>query len=191
MVGISPEDPDDALAVAEVHVRGWQVGYAGIMPTEVLSRLNVAAWAQRRRDLGTADPDHPFRTLVARTEEEAVIGFSTVGPYRVDQDPDRLDHRYGEILGLYVIPERWDAGVGRALLDASIAELAGQGQTELRLWVLADNQRARRFYERAGLVADGERSTYELQRSGGRPPLGLVEIRYAARLGQLRGARGG
>ncbi|MBE1487933.1 ribosomal protein S18 acetylase RimI-like enzyme [Plantactinospora soyae] len=191
MVSIRSEDPDDALAVAGVHVRTWQAGYAGIMPDEVLARLNVTAWAQRRRELGTAEPDHPFRTLVAEsdtgTDAATVLGFATVGPYRRDQDPDRLDHRYGEILGIYVEPARWGAGIGRRLLTAAVAELTGQGQTELRLWVLADNGRARRFYERAGLVADGERSTYEVQRPGGRPPLGLTELRYAARLGQLAG----
>jgi ribosomal protein S18 acetylase RimI-like enzyme len=191
VVGIRPEDPDDALAVAGVHVRSWQAGYAGIMPDEVLSRLNVTAWAQRRRELGTAEPDHPFRTLVASSDggpdDAAVIGFVTVGPYRLDQDPDQLDHRYGEILGHHVEPAHWGTGVGRSLLTAAVAELTGQGQTELRLWVLADNERARRFYERAGLVADGERSTYELQRPGGRPPLRLTELRYAARLGQLAG----
>jgi ribosomal protein S18 acetylase RimI-like enzyme len=196
VLSIRPEDPDDALAVAGVHVRTWQTGYAGIMPDEVLSRLNVTAWAQRRRELGTADPDHPFRTLVAESDgrpddgpdDATVVGFSTVGPYRLDQDPDQLDHRYGEILGLYVEPAHWGTGVGRKLLDASFAELTGQGRSTVRLWVLADNHRARRFYERAGLVADGERSTYELQRSGGRAPLGLIELRYAGHLGQLAGA---
>ncbi|AVT34504.1 N-acetyltransferase [Plantactinospora sp. BC1] len=187
MLAVSPECPEDAPAIAEVHVRSWQTGYAEIMPPEVLARLNVAAWAQRRRDLGTAEPDHPFRTLVARADDETVLGFATVGPYRTDQDPDRLDHRYAEILGLYVRPGYWGTGVGRRLLAASVGELTALGWTELRLWILADNRRARRFYERAGLVADGERATYELQRSGGRPPLGLVELRYAARLGELAG----
>jgi ribosomal protein S18 acetylase RimI-like enzyme len=180
---IRPEEPADAEAIASVHVRTWQAGYAGIMPDEVLARLNVQAWAQRRRDVGTADPEHPFTTLLAQ-RDDAIVGFTTFGPYRNNQDRDDLDHTYGEIVTMYVDPTQWGTGVGRALMSAGLAGLAGRGWREIRLWVLADNERARRFYERAGLVTDGERSTYELQRSGGRPPLGLVEVRYATHLGE-------
>ncbi|MBB4957405.1 GNAT superfamily N-acetyltransferase [Micromonospora polyrhachis] len=202
MVAIRLERPDDALAIAGVHVRAWQAGYAGIMPAEVLDRLNVAAWAQRRRERGTAEPEHPFRTLVATADdsdsdsdsdsEEIVVGFATVGPYRTGQDPEDLDHRYGEILTMYVEPTRWGTGIGRALLAAAVTELAGRGWTELRLWVLAENSRGRRFYERAGLAPDGDRTVFRLQWSRGRPPVGLVELRYAARLSALAttGGRG-
>ena len=184
---IRPERPDDAEAIAEVHVRAWQAGYTGIMPSEVLAGLNPAAWAQRRRDRATADPDHPFRTLVATGDDGTVVGFTTVGPYRNGQDPDDLDQAYGEILTMYVDPARWGHGIGRGLLDAAATELAGRGWTELRLWVLADNTRGRRFYERAGLVADGERMVFELQWSRRGAPVRLPELRYVARLGQLAG----
>ena len=177
MVQIRPEAPDDAEAIAAVHVRAWQAGYAGIMPDEVLARLNPAAWAQRRREVGTAEPEHPFTTLLAE-ESGTLAGFATYGPYRIDQDRDDLDPRYGEILSMYVDPPRWGTGVGGALMTAALAGLRERGWRELRLWVLEENTRARRFYARAGLVPDGGRSTYELQRSGGRPPLGLAEIRY-------------
>ncbi|MBO4209723.1 GNAT family N-acetyltransferase [Micromonospora echinofusca] len=181
MVVIRPEEPEDAEAVASVHVRGWRAGYAGIMPDEVLTRLNPAAWAQRRRDAGTADPDHPFRTLVAMVDGQ-VAGFTTFGPYRRDQDPDDLDPAHGELLSMFVDPGRWGQGVGRELMRATRAGLAGQGRAELRLWVLADNRRARAFYQRDGLTADGERMTYQVPLAGGRTPVGLVELRYAARL---------
>ncbi|MFB9234390.1 GNAT family N-acetyltransferase [Plantactinospora siamensis] len=183
MYTIRPETPDDAAAIAAVHVRAWQGGYRGLIPDETLGLLNPAAWAQRRRDNGTADPDHPFRTLLA-CDAEGTAGFTTFGPYRIDQDSDRLDHAYGEVLALYVDPARWGRGVGAALFAAARAGLAERGWTELRLWVLEDNHRARGFYERAGLVADGERSTYQIKRSAGRPPLGLVEVRYRGRLDQ-------
>ncbi|WP_319458950.1 GNAT family N-acetyltransferase [Micromonospora sp. RTP1Z1] len=181
MLTIRREEPDDAEAIARVHVHGWQAGYAGIMPAEVLRRLNPAAWAQRRRDLGTADPEHPFTTLVTEVDG-TVTGFATFGPYRNDQDRADVDPAYGEILAMYVEPARWGGGTGRALLAAARAGLAGRGWTEYRLWVLADNVRARHFYERAGLSPDGAESTYPVPLSGGRDPLGLLELRYAARL---------
>jgi ribosomal protein S18 acetylase RimI-like enzyme len=178
MVTIRREHPDDAEAVAGVNVRSWQRGYAGIMPDELLSRLNVAAWAQRRRDWGTADGDHPFTTFVAEADDGSVVGFVTVGPYRQGQDHENLNPAYGEILAIYVDPMHWGSGIGRELMATARAALAGEGKTTVRLWVLEDNARARRFYERAGLAPDGDRSTYTIQLTADRDPVGLDEIRY-------------
>ncbi|WP_428961406.1 GNAT family N-acetyltransferase [Micromonospora fluostatini] len=178
MVTIRREGPDDAEAVARVHVHGWRSGYAGIMPEEVLARLNVAAWAQRRRDLGTAGPEHPFTTLLAEAGGR-VVGFTSFGPYRNNQDRDDLDPAYGEVVSLFVEPARWGDGTAGTLLAAARAGLAERGWTEYRLWVLAANQRARRFCARAGLSPDGERATYPVPLAGGRTPVGLVELRYA------------
>ncbi|RKN49248.1 GNAT family N-acetyltransferase [Micromonospora endolithica] len=181
MLTIRREEPDDAPAVARVHIRGWQAGYAGIVPEEVLARLNVAAWAQRRRDLGTADPEHPFTTMLTEQDGE-VTGFVTFGPYRNNQDRDDLDHTYGEVVAMYVEPARWGDGTARTLFATARDGLVARGWTEYRLWVLADNGRARRFYERAGLSADGQWSTYPVPLSGGRPPVDLAELRYTGRL---------
>jgi GNAT superfamily N-acetyltransferase len=181
MLTIRREEPDDAETVARVHVHSWQAGYAGIMPDEVLGRLNPAAWAQRRRDLGTADPEHPFTTLIAEADG-TVTGFATFGPYRNNQDRGDLDPAYGEVVAIYLEPAWWGTGTGRALLAAARAGLVEQGWTEYRVWVLADNVRARRFYERAGLSPDGEESTYPVPLSGGRDPVRLRELRYTARL---------
>lgn len=181
MVMIRRESPEDAEAVARVHVHGWQAGYAGIVPEEVLDRLNVAAWAQRRRDVGTADPNNPFTTLLAESAGE-VVGFTSFGPYRNNQDRDDLDPTYGEVVSLFVERTRWGDGTAVALLDAACAGLAEQGLVEYRLWVLARNFRARRFCARSGLATDGERSTYPVPLAGGRIPVGLVELRYVGRL---------
>ncbi|SCL33472.1 L-amino acid N-acyltransferase YncA [Micromonospora pallida] len=181
MLTIRREEPGDAEAVAHVHVRSWQAGYAGIMPAEVLDRLNVVAWAQRRRDMATADPANPFTTLVAEAEGR-VTGFATFGPYRINQSRAELDETRGEVVGLYVDPACWGDGTAGALLTAARAGLADRGWTTYRVWVLADNARAHRFYTRAGLSPDGEESTYPVPLSGGRAPLALAELRYVGRV---------
>ncbi|MET7749528.1 GNAT family N-acetyltransferase [Micromonospora sp. NPDC005367] len=182
MLTIRPEEPDDAEAIARVHVRGWQAGYADIMPDEVLGRLNVTAWAQRRRDLGTAAPEHPFTTLLAEAGDAGIVGFASFGPYRVDQDRTNLDPSRGELLALYVDPAHWGDGTARALFAAACTGLTSLGFTGYRVWVLEENHRARRFYARAGLSPDGEWTTYPVPLSGGRPPVRLVELRYSGRL---------
>lgn len=179
MVRVRTETDDDVDAVAAVHVRAWQAGYAGLMPAEVLASLDPAARAaerRRRRAVGG-----PFTTMVAEVDA-VVVGFATVGPYRIGRDRDRLDPAYGEILAVYVEPAQWGNGIGSALLSDAAVHLRERGFTEARLWVLEDNVRARRFYERAGLFPDGERSVFALRRATGQPPVEIPEVRYTWRL---------
>jgi len=78
----------------------------------------------------------------------------------------------GEVYAIYVLPDCWGQGIGRALLAHAERDLIEHGYDEAVLWVLADNQRARAFYERAGWHADGgtKRDTF-----GGRE---VEEVRY-------------
>lgn len=59
---------------------------------------------------------------------------------------------------------------------------SGSAPGSTALWVLEDNAPARGFYERYGLAADGERSTFRVSGPGG-VPVELVEVRYALRIG--------
>jgi ribosomal protein S18 acetylase RimI-like enzyme len=56
---------------------------------------------------------------------------------------------------IYATPEAWGTGIGRGLMTAGLDRLASAGFGEVLLWVLDSNDRARRFYERAGFAADG------------------------------------
>ncbi len=59
------------------------------------------------------------------------------------------------INGLAVDPAQQRRGVGRALLDAAVAEARGRGVRRLTLRVLAHNEAAQRLYESAGFVVEG------------------------------------
>lgn len=41
---LRPALPADALAVARVHVRAWQVGYRGLLPAAYLDSLRATVW---------------------------------------------------------------------------------------------------------------------------------------------------
>jgi GNAT superfamily N-acetyltransferase len=77
----------------------------------------------------------------------------------------------GELYALYLIPAWWSAGVGRTLMTSVLDALRGDRYRRVVLWVLADNARARRFYERAGFTLDG--ATNVLTGLGG-----VLEVRY-------------
>jgi putative acetyltransferase len=61
--------------------------------------------------------------------------------------------------GFYVLPDHWGTDVARELHAAAVAEQPDCA--ELKLWVLEDNRRARRFYEREGWRANGETRVVE------------------------------
>jgi len=61
----------------------------------------------------------------------------------------------GELDGLFVEPDLWGRGIGRALADAATHEARKRG---LALKVIA-NPRARRFYEQCGFSLEGEAQT--------------------------------
>lgn len=178
MLTIRPQTLDDIPAVADLHVRAWQSGYAGMIPTEVLHALDPAAMADRRRNWHAATE---FQTLLA-TDGAEIIGFATVGPYRLQQNRTDLDPTVGEVNAIYVEPKRIGTGVGRVLMAAALAELTQRGFREVRLWVLEENHRSRRFYEKAGFTTDGERATYDVTLPSSGDAVPLPEIRYARRL---------
>jgi ribosomal protein S18 acetylase RimI-like enzyme len=74
---LRPAQPSDALAIARVHVRAWQHGYAGILPASYLNNLRPQDRAEKY-DLSHADPSHPY-TIVA-TDADIILPTETTSP---------------------------------------------------------------------------------------------------------------
>ena len=127
---------DDLAAVARVYVRSWRHAYRGIVPQDFLDTLSEGFW-----QLGLEQSVD--RTFVAREGGE-IVGVCTYGPARVEAFAG-----WGEVVSLYVQPERMGRGIGSKLLDPALDALAIEGY-ENYLWVLADNAPARAFYEKRG-----------------------------------------
>lgn len=122
--------PDDALAIAEVHVAAWQAGYRGLVPDEVLAGLSV-----ERREIYWRDAlivGSPM-VFVARVGDE-LAGWVAVGPCRDTGAP--VDA--GELWAIYLREAYWGSGTGRALWHRARQWLVGQGMRSASLWVLAE-----------------------------------------------------
>jgi GNAT superfamily N-acetyltransferase len=144
---LRPAEPDDAMAVARVHVRSWQAAYRKLIPDDYLDQLRPEDRAQKY-NFGSMDPLQPW-TIVA-SEAGVIQGFATTSPAR---EPEMPDH--GEVCALYVDPGQWGRGIGIALIAAARARLSNMGFRKAILWVLAGNVRAERFYCRDGWAPDG------------------------------------
>jgi ribosomal protein S18 acetylase RimI-like enzyme len=144
-----------------VHVACWRAAYGHIVSAEYLASLDPRERAATWRD---AIPD---TTVLVAEYDESVAGFASL---RVPA-PDLNEPATGEITTLYVDPERWRRGIGRALLDAAAAELRDDGCDEAVLWVYEANAAGREFYAKLGFHPDGA------QQARGAP-----EVRLRARL---------
>ncbi|HEY6377186.1 MAG TPA: GNAT family N-acetyltransferase [Edaphobacter sp.] len=168
---LRPAEPEDAIAVARVHVRSWQAAYRTLLPDDYLDQLRPEDRAQKY-DFASLDPLKPH-TIVA-AEEGLIYGFATTAPSR---EPDLPDH--GELCALYVNPDQWGQGIGIALVTAARARLFGFGFRDAYLWVMAGNVRADRFYQIDGWAPDGMRRTDSLW------DVTVNEIRYQRGLDAL------
>jgi ribosomal protein S18 acetylase RimI-like enzyme len=163
--------PDDAEGIARVHTTTWQTAYRGVLPDGFLAALS---WERRaegwRRALVEAPAGGDAVLVAIGPEAGEVVGFTSTGPAR---DEDLRQRDFVELYAVYVRPAEWGRGVGQDLLDASLADVTASG---VMLWVLEDNPRARRFYERAGFAPDGVTRTETI---GDRD---VAELRYVKRL---------
>ena len=150
----------DAHAIETIRVRGWRTAYRHVFPQEDLDGLPVDSTRWRAR---LELPPPGWTTFVAETDA-GVVGFAAVGPSR---DEDGI----GELYAIYVDPDAWSTGAGRALLERAEEQLRAEYDSA-SLWVLEDNPRARTFYERAGWAPDGDWKAEE--RFGVR----AAEVRY-------------
>jgi ribosomal protein S18 acetylase RimI-like enzyme len=146
-VRIREAEPKDARAIAEVHVRSWQAAYRGQLTDDYLDSLSVQDRLELQRRMLETPGER--RTWVA--DDGGVVGFAVTGP---SQDAD-ADDRTGELYAVYLEPERFGVGIGKALCDRALDDLRERGFRAATLWVLETNEGARRFYEREGWVADG------------------------------------
>jgi GNAT superfamily N-acetyltransferase len=172
---VRPARAEDAGQIALVHVRSWQGAYRGLIPQAFLDGLDVA---QRTRtwERALAETDNPRAGVLVADDGRNVVGFVGYFPSRdPDADPDLI----GEIGAIYLLPGAWGGGIGKRLMEAALGRLAGAGFTQVTLWVLDSNDRARRFYEAGGWSADGAAKQDD---SRGFP---LSEVRYRRSLSSL------
>jgi GNAT superfamily N-acetyltransferase len=133
-------DPDLA-EVGAVHFRSRVAAYAGLLPPEALTFGSERAlgewWAERYRW------ERDTHRLTVAVDDATIVGFTYLGP---SEDPGTT-----ELYAIHVAPDVVGTGVGRLLMGDALPHLGPRAV----LWVLEGNDRARRFYAKAGWSPDG------------------------------------
>jgi tRNA dimethylallyltransferase len=128
--------PGDAEAAFQVQRSASTAALAHIFPPdrhEFPDEVVRARWREAVADERTH--------VVVAERGDAIVGVAAA--------------KDGWLDGLYLVPEEWGNGIADRLHDDALRALAAAGATSARLWVLEDNARARRFYERRGWRRDG------------------------------------
>lgn len=142
---------EDAEAIAHIHVESWRCAYRGIVPDSYLQALSVERKTVRWMEILSTENR---QTLVSIDTAGERTGWVSFGACR---DPGCGEQ--GEIYAIYLLPERRGQSFGAELMAEAEEMLRGQGFKTVFVWVLEQNLKARRFYERSGYHSSGIEKT--------------------------------
>lgn len=150
-MGVRQATPEDALGIATAHTMAWQVAYQGLVSPHLLETLDIetrtVTWHERLSDSASY-----VTTYVYDDATDGVVGFVSIS---AAADEDLVGQAVGEVKALYLHPNAWGKGCGKALMVFAMEELRQRGYQTVVLWVLTNNLRAQAFYEKGGFRADG------------------------------------
>lgn len=144
---IRPAKPGDAEGIARAHTASWRTSYRGLLPDDVLARIDVD---QRAASWRRVVEDPQVLTLVAYdTSHGDIVGLCDAGRNR-SRTPQA-----GEVYRLYFEHHARRHGLGRDMFELTCDWLRSRGMGSLVIWVLDGNHPARRFYEAMGGALGG------------------------------------
>lgn len=134
---------DNPFEISKIYESSWKYAYKGMIPQAYLDSIPAGQWANNIYKSG-------LKSLVL-IEDGRMIGTASFCRSRWERYSD-----YGEIVSIYFLPDYIGKGYGKYLLNQCLEELKQCGFPKVLLWVLEDNHRARKFYEKNGFVYLGE-----------------------------------
>ena len=153
----------DIFTISSIHAKSWKSGYKGIVPDSYLKHLKENFWINTFEDFMkngmiycaiAYDKKQPVGVIsFGKAREEAFLG-------------------YGEIISLYVLPEYFGREVGKELMKYALEYFEKEGICQCYLWVLKENERGIRFYEKMGFWKTEDISTVKIEEKI------LIDIRY-------------
>lgn len=120
----------------------WKYAYKNIIPQSYLESIPAGHWA--------SNLDKDGMNTIVLIEDDRYVGTSSYCKSRFSEFSN-----FGEIVSIYFLPQYIGKGYGKLLMAAAVGELEQLGFDEIFLWVLEDNLRARKFYEKEGFTPSG------------------------------------
>lgn len=140
MLTVRPATRRDTDSIQRVASASWEAAHAPLVGAETARSFFEREYDEARIHSKIASDAGLFEVAV---DEDGVVGFVTAAP--LEQSPLTFGLSW-----LYVHPDRWREGIGTRLLTGVEKTIERREGERIRLGVLAANERAIRFYERAG-----------------------------------------
>jgi GNAT superfamily N-acetyltransferase len=153
---------DDAPAIARLQLGARRHDLVDVLPAAVYdvdADVATSVWQQTL----SRPADARTRVLVA-LERNRVVGFAITSPAT---DPDTDPVADAELMEFTIDPQERGKGHGSRLLQAAIDTMAADRFTRAVTWLLASDDRMRRFLGDAGWAADTAHRELDLDGSGG------------------------
>ena len=125
MYKIRYAEKNDAKVLGEIHSQSWKIAYKGIVPDSVLDNITAE---RRERYFEKALSENLEEDILIFVDDKAV-GILTIGKCR-DEDKDIT---YGEIWGIYLLPDYWNKGIGSYFIHWGIIELKNRNYEKITL----------------------------------------------------------
>jgi ribosomal protein S18 acetylase RimI-like enzyme len=143
--------PGDEEALALIGAATFLETFAGLLTgPDILAHCRVQHAADK---YAVWLADASYRLCLAELDG-APVGFAVLSPPDL---PVAVTNDDIELKRIYLLHRFQGGGLGRRLLDWSVAQARSLGKRRLLLGVKADNRAALAFYDRAGFVRIGER----------------------------------
>jgi ribosomal protein S18 acetylase RimI-like enzyme len=138
----------DLQGLAAVHSASKQVAEKGIIFDEDLAIFTPDYYKEKWAEWSQFE-ESSIRVAVS---DDKVLGFCSFGRVKTRPSFDKgVVPRYGgEIYALYVHPDYFDQGIGKALFLDACQHLVDQKLTTMLLWAMKKNKRACAFYDKMG-----------------------------------------
>lgn len=140
---------DDANTLALINSKSFQQAFNGIIPDVFLKeRFSY----ERLKDRLYKELNEGTTSSCIMYKDDTPIGMLT---FAKDDHKER-DNSEIDIWRIYILPEHWGQNLGVEFINWVIEELKRKGYLKIALWVVEENIRARKFYEKIGFTHEGE-----------------------------------
>jgi ribosomal protein S18 acetylase RimI-like enzyme len=137
----------DVATIQSLARESWTKAYADTLPESVIEDAVSEWYAEETMNRIIGDDE---QVCLVAVEGDDVLGFA----HGATDDEGK-----GDILRLYVHPDRWNEGIGSNLLETIERELTDRGAKAVQAMVLADNEMGNAFYEDHGFEKTDEAET--------------------------------
>lgn len=151
-----------------IHSNSWKQAYRGIIPNEMIEAFTPEKRAAIFSNVIETQPEEYYLFMA----NNRPAGIASLSKCHEESAPDYI----GEIYSFYFHPDFWGSSATHMGFQFCINRLKALGFTQITIWVLNDNLRAKRFYEKNGFVLDGHSQEIEIGKK-------LLEVRYSKNIG--------